>query len=1034
MKFKNNYDFVKTEEEILKYWEKDETFKKLLKQNEKGKKFRFIDGPITANNKMHVGHAWGRSLKDTFIRYKGMNGYTTHYRNGFDGQGLWVEVEVEKELGFKTKKDIEEFGLDNFTKACVERVKKYSKIITDQSVRLGQWMDWDNSYFTLTDENITSIWHFLKKCNEKGMIKETYKPMPWCARCGTSLSEHEMTGSYHEVEHEVVFFKLPVIGKDYKALVWTTTPWTLTANVALAVHPDYDYVIVKFKNEEDKILLCKTVFENKFKKDGEILETLKGKELEGLEFDTCFPEFEGQKDVKHPIVCWDMVGDDEGSGIVHIAPGCGAEDFELGESLGLARIVPIDESGIIYPEFGFASGKKAKEIGPLVFEELKKRNKLFMVHNYKHSYPYCWRCKEDILFRLVKEWAIDVDVIREDLIKNAMTVKYNPEHQGKRMLDWLQNMGNWNISRRRFYGLPLPFYHCECGHLEIIGSKEELREKAINPEMVDALPELHRPWIDEIKIKCPECDKEISRIPQVGDVWLDAGIVPFSTLKYFTDKEYWKEYFPAEYVIEMHEQIRLWFYSMLFMSTVLENKAPYEFIKTSGMVVKEDGSKFSKSDSNSLSFDEVASTIGSDSLRYNYLGTNTSNDVRFSYRLGEEAQKKLLAFYNMIVFFNTYAEIDKVDLTDYKPTLESLTETDKWLLCLTDRFVKESEEAMENYETKPVVDSFEKYVDEVSNFYIRINRRRFWKSEDDNDKKNAYYVLFDSIKRTTGVLAPMIPFMTEYIWQTIITAYEKNISTSVHLSKYPKVSGYNIDEKIIEKTSSLRDIISIALRARNESNIKVRQPLGRLYISKKIDITEYQNILKSEVNVKELAVLNNFDSLKDEYLTLNFKNAGAVLKDKVNEVKNLLEEVKDNKDLINKVKNNENINLGDFDLESSLFNVTFKEKSTVKVISENDITIALDTEITKELKDEGILRDIIRASQVFRKEAGFSVEDRIIIWFESDNKEILNILNKNEKLIKSELLAKVEELSDFEFESTLDEEYKVTIKMKRVNK
>jgi isoleucyl-tRNA synthetase len=935
-KFETNYDFVKNEEEILKLWEEDKTFNKLLEQNKNGKKFRFIDGPITANNRMHVGHAWGRTLKDTFLRYKAMNGYTSHYRNGFDGQGLWVEVEVEKELGFKTKKDIEDFGLDNFTRACVERVKKYSKIITDQSIRLGQWMNWDNSYFTLTDENITSIWHFLKKCNEKGMIKETYKPMPWCARCGTSLSEHETTGNYHEVEHEVVFFKLPILGKDFKALVWTTTPWTLTANVALAVNSDYDYVVVKFPKDDDKLLLCKTVFEHKFKGEGDILETYKGKDLEGLEFETCFPELPVQKDVKHPVVCWEEVNDIEGSGIVHIAPGCGAGDFELGEKLGLDKIVPIDESGIIYPEFGFAAGKKASEIGEIVFEELKKRNKLFLVHKYNHSYPYCWRCKEDLLFRLVKEWAIDVNSVREDLIRNAKTVKYNPEHQGKRMLDWLQNMGDWNISRRRFYGLPLPFYHCECGHLEVIGSREELREKAINPSMVDSLPELHRPWIDEIMIKCPECGKEISRVPQVGDVWLDAGIVPFSTLKYFTDKEYWKEYFPAEYVIEAHEQIRLWFYSMLFMSTVLENKAPYEFIKTSGMVVKEDGSKFSKSDANSLSFNDVASTIGSDALRYNYLGTNTSNDVRFGFKLGEEAQKKLLAFYNMIVFFNTYASIDKVDLTGYIPKVDELTETDKWLLCLTDKFVRDAKESMENYETKPVIDSFEKYVDEVSNFYIRINRRRYWKSEDDSDKKNAYYILFDSIKRTTQILAPMTPFITEYIWQTIITVYEKSNATSVHLSTYPNISKFNINENIIEEASSLRNMISLALRARNEVNIKVRQPLSKLYITKNINILEYKNILKSEVNVKELVVLDNFDSLKDEYLTLNFKNAGMILKDKVNIVKEELSKVQNDKNLINNIKEGKNIILNGLTLEPNLFNIEYKTKENIKISEENN--------------------------------------------------------------------------------------------------
>ena len=600
------------------------------------------------------------------------------------------------------------------------------------------------------------------------------------------------------------------------------------------------------------------------------------------------------------------------------------------------------------------------------------------------------------------------------------------------MLDWLQNMGNWNISRRRFYGLPLPFYHCDCGHLEVIGSKEELREKAIDKDLVDSLPELHRPWIDDIKIKCPKCGHEVSRVPQVGDVWLDAGIVPFSTLKYFTDREYWKEYFPAEYVIEMHEQIRLWFYSMLFMSTVLENKAPYEFIKTSGMVVKEDGTKFSKSDSNSLSLYDVMNTIGSDALRYNYLGTNTANDVRFGYKLGEDAQKKLLAYYNMVVFFNTYASIDKVDLTGFKPNKKDLTLSDKWLICLTDKFIREARESMDKYETKLVVDDFEKYVDQVSNFYIRINRRRFWKCEDDSDKKTAYFVLFDSIKKCTQLMAPMIPFMTEYIWQCVITKYDSSVSTSVHLSTYPVVSDYKIDESILEETDKLRELISMGLRARNEKNIKVRQPLNKLYVSSELKSKEYINILKNEVNVKEIEVVNDFDSLKDEYLTLNFKNAGRVLKDKVNDVKELLNSVKENKELINNIKEGKNITLGEYDLESDLFNIEFKEKDDIKVICENNITVALDVNVTDELKNEGILRDIIRQCQVYRKEALFNVDDRITIYFESDDKDIMDILNKNEELIKSELLAKVEKLDKYDFESKF-EDINLTVKMKKNN-
>ena len=1029
-KFEHNYDFVKFEEGVLKFWEKQDTFKKLLEKNKDGKKYRFIDGPITANNRMKLHHTWGRTLKDTFLRYKAMNGYTSHYRNGFDGQGLWVEVEVEKQLGFKSKKDIEEYGLDKFNEACVARVKKYASEITEQSKRLGQWMDWDNSYYTYTDENITGIWHFLKKCHEKGMVKEVYNCMPWCARCGTSLSEHEMSGSYHDVNHKAVFFKLPVIGEDYKVLVWTTTPWTLAANVALAVHPDFDYVVVKFKEEDTPLLLCLDVFKKRFKSAGEILATYKGKDLAGKEFETCFPELECGKDVAHNIVLWDMVTSEDGSGIVHIAPGCGAEDFELSKEVGLTPIVPIDESGIMLETTGFLAGKKAKDVYELVFEELEKRGKLFLVHDITHSYPYCWRCKEDILFRLVKEWTLDVDVIREELIKNTNTVKWEPVYQGKRMLDWLNNMGSWNISRRRFYGLPLPFYQCECGHLEVIGSKEELKAKATEPSKVDDLKELHRPWLDEITIKCPECGKAVNRIPQVGDVWLDAGIVPFSTLKYFTDKEYWQEYFPAEYVVEMHEQVRLWFYSMLFMSTVLEGRAPYEAVGTHGMITAEDGTRFSKTGFN-IDLEEATEKLGIDVIRYLYAATNPTNDVRFGFNLGDEAKRKLMSFYNMVVFFNTYAKIDNLDLSNYVLDEKSLTISDKWLLKTTDDFVKNAKQHMETYNAREVCVAFEKLVDDVSNFYIRINRRRFWKSEETADKMNAYYVLFETIKKITGVMAPIIPFMMEYIWQNIILEYNNTLAESVHLSDYPVSSGIIIDEEVISATEAAREVITTALKLRNEAGIKVRQPLSGLQIidSKAISkITLYDAVIKSELNVKELKLVANFDELKQEYLTLNFKTAGAALKGDVNKVKELLANTNTN-GFIEDVKQNKKIKLDGYDeeLAADLFNIEFKPQENVIIFEAHNLSMALDINITNELKQEGILREIVRLCQVSRKEAGFNVEDRIYISLVSTDEEVSALIKNNQALLSAELLATFTE-KEFSYELAV-EEFALTVKM-----
>ena len=1041
-KFDTKYSFAENEKEILSFWKENDCFKKLKAKNEGGPKYRFIDGPITANNPMGIHHVWGRTLKDTFIKYHAMKGDDTHYRNGFDGQGLWVEVEVEKELGFKTKHDIEEYGLDKFTDKCIDRVKKFSGVITEQSQRLGQWMDWDNSYYTYTDENITGIWAFLKKCNEGGWIKQIYKPMPWCPRCGTSLSEHEMTGSYKEIEHEAVFFKLPLLKSNDYILVWTTTPWTLSANVALAVNKEMNYVRLHVEGEETNYITSETYYKQKFAgKDGvTLLDTFKGTELEGLEYETCFPEI-AEQNFTHKIVLWDEVTDTDGCGVVHIAPGCGAEDFALGEEIGLPKIIPVDEYGVFFDGFAFLSGLNAQECKELVFDELKKRNKLFYTHKFKHSYPVCWRCKREIIFRLVKEWAIAVDELRPRLIANAKKVRWEPAYQGKRMLDWLENMSDWNISRKRFYGLPLPFYPCpDCGKLTVIGSKEELYELAVDKSKVDAIPHLHRPWIDDVKIRC-SCGCGVERITQVGDVWLDAGIVPFSTLKHFTDKEYWKQYFPAEHVLEMKEQIRLWFYSMLFMSTVLVDEPPYERVSTHGMVVSEDGSRFSKTGF-MIRFDEAADVIGADASRYIFASSSTSNDVRFGFTLGEEARRKLLAFWNLQTFFATYADIDNIKVDVAKLDTSKLCAVDRWLVIRTNEFIKDASRYMGDYSTREVISAFEAFVNDISNFYIRVNRGRFWATELTEDKINAYTVLFYAIKSITGIIAPIVPFITETTWQRFVKRYSNEDALSVFLSDYPTVPAHLdiTDEKILSDVEKARDMISLGLKLRNEKQIKIRQPLATMYVSateaNRSAIATFGSIIKSEMNVGEIAELSDSSSLESNFLTVNFKVAGRVLKNRANEVKAYLAELdeKTHQELSNAVKAGENVKLDalGLEVEPEVFTLNSKPLDNVAIYVNNGEFIAINTTISEELQRAGILRDIVRQCQVFRKAAGFDVSDRISIFFTTDSALVRSIIEEKEAQLTHDLLATIEKPSSVEYTDKIDlDGVEITVELQR---
>ena len=1003
-------NFIQMEKQMLKFWKEKDCFKKLVEKNKNNERFKFLDGPITANNRCGVHHIWGRTLKDITIKYNALKGKDCQYQNGFDAQGMWVEVNVEKELGLNGKPEIVNYGLDKFTNKCMERVDYFANEITNQSIRMGQWMDWDNSYFTNTDTNILSIWHFLKECDKKGYIVRKNRPMAWCPRCGTSLSEHEMAGSYHDVTHTAIFAKFPVKGEDFKVLAWTTTPWTLSANVALAVNPEIKYVKVLLKESGEKLVLGKDALKV-VKEENEVLEEFDGSKLVGLTYETCFPELAEQQ-FEHKIVNWDMVDATEGSGVVHIAPGCGAEDFELGKQFNLPEICPIDDQGVMLDNTGFLKGKKTTDVVELVVNRLKEDNKLYYAHKYTHSYPYCWRCKTDLVYKLISTWYISVDELRPKLLKAIEDVTFQPEYGRKRMADWLNNMGDWNISRSRFYGLPLPFYVCpDCGKVTIVGSLDELSKMAVNPEEIAKIPHLHRPWIDNVKIKCPDCGTTVERVKEVGDCWLDAGITPFSTKKYFEDKEFFENNFPSDYVCEMVEQLKLWFYSCLVMSVVLTGKAPYKKIVTYQYVKDENGNEFHKSGGNSLECDVVADKVGADTIRYLYAGANITNDMRFGFTLTDEARRKLMNFWNAYIFYNTYACIDKPDVQNFKPDFKNLNVTDRWLIEKINKFVKDSDNNYANNKNFVVVKDFENLVDDLTNFYIRVNRRRFWKSDDKQDQTTAYWCLYKALKAMIQVMAPVIPFMTDYIWQNLVRGTEDNEAESIMLGGFPQVISEVEDSDIVENVAVVRDVIATTLRLRNEKALKIKQPLKTLYVlaSEKEEkaVKQFENIVKEELNIKSVVFEKDNSKFNTPFLTVNFKTAGAVLKGDVQKLKQMVTDLSDEEmqkwvDQYNagKVKTD----LGE--LDSNVFVLNNKPKAEFVISTTGTQTLVLDTTLDKDLMLEGLFRELVRTAQVLRKEAGFNIEDRIEMDVVSTSDEVRNLVLTFAEKIKQEVLVK----------------------------
>jgi isoleucyl-tRNA synthetase len=972
-------DFPALEHGILKLWADTRAFEKLVARNAGGPTYSFIDGPITANNPMGVHHAWGRTYKDLFQRYKAMQGFDQRYQNGFDCQGLWVEVEVEKALGLNSKREIEEYGLAEFADRCRERVENFGEVIAQQSIRLGQWMHWDNSYWTHTDENIEHIWLFLKKCHENGWLYKGGRSMPWCIRCGTGLSQHELVGtdSYRELTHESVYIALPIVGRENEHfLVWTTTPWTLPANVALAVHPELEYVCIR---QNDKVYYLSPKTARFLRGEHEELGRLRGAELVGLEFSTPFDELPAQRGVKHPVIAWDDVGEEEGTGIVHIAPGCGAEDFELSKTQGLGVIVPINEAGDYVDGFGPLTGQNVRDTNPWLLERLRSKGILYSTEKITHRYPTCWRCAEELVFRLADEWFIAADEVRPRMKAAAATVDWVPPSSGKRMDDWLNNMGDWNISRKRYWGLPLPFYPCSCGHLNVIGSRQELLDRAVTS--TDDLRELHRPWIDAVKIACAECGKPVERVLEVGDAWLDAGIVPFSTLHYMSDPDYWAKWYPADFITEMREQIRLWFYSMLFMSVTLKDRSPYQSVLAYEKLMDETGKPMHKSSGNAIWFDDAAEKMGADVMRWLYCSQNVLANLNFGYGPAEEVRRRLLVLWNVYSFFVTYARIDGYDPKGARVAPKDRALLDRWIISRLNSLIVDVRAALDRLDAATPVRLVDRFVDDLSTWYVRRGRRRFWKAADDADKRAAYATLYGTLTRLAQLLAPMLPFVSEAMYQNLVRSMDSTAPESVHHTEYPIADESLIDRELERQVELARTLVSLGRAAREQASLRVRQPLALARVGAPADAPtlppELVDEVSTELNVVALEIGGDVSDAISHVVRPRPQILGPRLGKAFPAVNKAL------RDGDFELRPDGSVVVAGEVLAADEVQVSTQPLPGFAAAEEAGYTLVLDTQLTPELVRQGRAREIVHRVQTMRKDAGLEVEDRIVTRFDA---------------------------------------------------
>lgn len=997
--------FVEREREVEKFWRENHIFEKSIEDRKDAPTYMFYDGPPTANGKPHIGHALTRVIKDMIPRYRTMKGYKVPRKAGWDTHGLPVEIEVEKELGINGKEQIEKYGVAPFIEKCKESVWKYKSMWEQFSDVIGFWADMDDPYVTYHNSYIESEWWALKQIWDKGLLYKGFKVVPYCPRCGTPLSSHEVAQGYKDVKERSAIVRFKKKNEDVYFLAWTTTPWTLPSNVALCVNPDEDYV--KVVQGDYTYILASALVETVLKEDYTVLETYKGKELEGIEYEPLWGEL-NVKGKAWYVVCDNYVTLTDGTGIVHIAPAFGEDDSRIGRNYNLPFVQLVDAQGNLTKETKWA-GVFVKDADKLILKDLEENGKLFDAPVFEHSYPHCWRCNTPLIYYARESWYIKMTAVKEDIIRNNNTINWIPESIGKgRFGDWLENIQDWAVSRNRYWGTPLNVWVCDCGHMHSIGSIEELKSMSKNcPDNI----ELHRPYIDAVTITCPECGKEMRRTPEVLDAWFDSGSMPFAQHHYpFENKEKFEAQFPADFISEAVDQTRGWFYSLLAISTLIFNKAPYKNVIVMGHVQDEDGQKMSKSKGNAVDPMDALNKFGADAIRwYFYVNSAPWLPNRFHDKAVEEGQRKFLGtLWNTYAFYVLYADIDNFDPTKYSLDYDKLSVMDRWLLSKLNTLVKTVDDYLSNYKITETARALQSFTDDMSNWYVRRCRERFWAKGMEQDKINAYMTLYTALITLSKVSAPMIPFMTEEIYQNLVRSVDKSAPESIHLTDFPAVNEEFIDKELEVSMDEVLDIVVLGRAARNSANIKNRQPIGNMYVKAENVLSPfYVEIIEDELNVKNV----EFKDDVEEFVSYSFKPQLKTVGPKYGKLLGKIKEALSSLDGHAAMKSLNEIGSLNFDFNGEkavlgredLLIDTVKNDNFVTE-ADNKVTVVLDIRLDDALLEEGFVRELISKIQTMRKEAGFEVVDHITL-SQNGNDRIAEIIKKNEAVIKNDTLA-----------------------------